>query len=446
MNRLLPSGWGAALVAVLLFFFSSPAAAQTQDASGYSLEVDSDPASAITFEHMAAMLASDLGAPVTKSGGRVALTVRYRDRKLTVRADHGQGRVLERTIEVDEATAEREASLLAGNMARDEARELLDDMDARHRARAPEPPAAAPIAPSSAPAAKPEPPQKNLYASAALVYPLATNFGEPDAKVYFDLTLLFGMNGSVHGAHIGSFAHYASRDVAGAQIDGFASITKDLSGVQAAGFAVIARDEAHGFQTAGALAFAREIDGVQAAPVNIAHDANGLQFGVVNIGKRVKGAQVGVVNIADEIDGTQLGVVSVNRDGVHPIVFASNLAYTNIGVKFSTRYVYTTIALVYGTLESDFRQIGTNGALGGHLPLDRLLPNLDAEAEAVITHVLPKKGTGTDDNLWLGGRATVGYSFAKHLRVFAGGGARFPLYVNNGRSVARPEVLAGVQF
>ena len=101
---------------------------------------------------------------------------------------------------------------------------------------------------------------------------------------------------------------------------------------------------------------------------------------------------------------------------------------------------------MYGTLESDLEQLATTGALGGHLPLDRLLPRLDVEAESVITHVVPKKGTDIDDNLWLGGRATAGYSFAKHLRVFAGGGARFPLIVNRGREVPRPELLAGVQF
>lgn len=432
------------LLLALLLFWARSAAAQTP-AGGYGLVVESDPEGAVDFERLRALLSADLGAPVSPSGGKVTVTVRYRDRKLTVRADHGDGRVLERTIEAEEATAEREASLLASNLARDEARELLDDLEARRR-----PPPSPPPATSEPRRSEKEPP--NVFASTALFYPLATNWSEPEARAYVDFTLLFGRNGSVHGAHIGSFAHHVSGEVVGAQIDGFAGVTKDLRGAQLAGFSTITRDQAQGVQVAGAVTYAGEIDGVQVAPVTIAHDVNGVQLGAVNIGSHVKGAQVGAINIADEVDGVQLGAVSINRDGVHPIAFASNLAYTNIGVKFSTRYLYTTLALVYGTLESDFEQLATTGALGGHLPLDpffgfdRLLPGLDVEAESVITHVVPKKGTDIDDNLWLGGRATAGYSFAKHLRVFAGGGARFPLIVNRGREVPRPELLAGVQF
>jgi hypothetical protein len=38
------------------------------------------------------------------------------------------------------------------------------------------------------------------------------------------------------------------------------------------------------------------------------------------------------------------------------------------------------------------------------------------------------------------------YSFAPHLRAFAGGGVRLPVSVEVGRDVTRPEVLAGFQF
>lgn len=439
MTRLLRIGYGAAL-GFLLLLLARPVLAQKED--GCSLSVDSDPKSAVTFEGLAALLTSDLGKRVQASGGNVALFVRYRDHKLTVRADHG-GRVLERTIDVDEANAERQASLLASNLARDEARELLDDLAARPPVPAPVP-SSEPAPPPPAPPA-PAPPPRNVYASAGLLYPVATSHGEPDARAYLEVSLLFGRMGSVKGLQLGAVASHASRRVDGVQLDSVAGITGDLDGAQVAGVATIATSEVHGVQAAGVLAYAGEIDGVQAATVDIAKEVRGVQLGVVNVGKRVKGAQIGLINIADEVEGTQLGLVSVSRNGVHPVLYATNLAYSNFGIKFETRFVYTELALTFGTLESQYDNAGVTSAMGGRVPLDVLLPGLDVEPETYLTFVSPRTASA-DNNLWLGGRVFAGYSFARHLRIFAGGGVRFPLIVHFGREVARPEAIAGVEL
>lgn len=429
--------WLAPLLLVLLF----PAVARAEEPE-YGLEVDSD-APAIGFDQLAPRLSADLGRPIGRGQARVSIVVRYRSatRELVVRADHGDGRVLERAVTVKEGEEASTATLLAQNLARDEARELLDGFAARQPAPPVELPPPAPPAPPSA-----ERPERRVHASAGVAYPLATTMGSPNAHTNLDFSLLYARAGTVDGLQLSSFGGaYASRELNGVQLTMVGAYARHVRGAQIAVGFNLAHD-LRGVQIASGLGYADEMHGVQLAPLNVAEHVAGVQIGAINVARNVKGVQVGVVNLAEKVDGTALGLVSVSKNSVHPVAFGSNLAFTNAGVKFLTGPVYTLAAVTYGTLENDFDQLAMTGALGGHIPLDALVANLDLEPEANIIGVFPRKGNDIDNNLWLGGRASVGYSFAKHLRVFAGGGARFPLIVNQGREVTRPEILAGVQF
>lgn len=458
---------------------------EPSDAPEYTLEVDSDEPDVISFEALAARIGSDLGGAVSRPGAlpasRVAIAVRFRGRELVVRAVHAGGRTLERTVkaEGDAAAIQREAVLLAGNLARNEAREILDALAARAPGPAPKAEPARP-APAPPPKAPPAPDEGELPVTAALLYPLATNFGRPNVASWFDLSLLYGRVGTAN-VQLGSGVVYASREVLGTQIGSLALAEKvngaqisasanlvfaDVTGASIAGAANVAQGAVRGAQISGGTNVARgsvigaqitgganiathDLTGAQFGVVNVAESVDGVQAGVVNVARKVRGAQLGLINVVDEIDGTSLGLVSISRHGVHPIVWGSNLQYFNVGVKFSTKYVYTITAFHYGTPETEFGKLalGTTAALGGHIPLDALVAGLDLEVQSAITNMAPRPSEKPEEaNTWVSSQIVPGYNIAPHLRVFAGGGARFPISVEVGRPVVRPEVLAGVQF
>ena len=469
--------------AIAAFAWAAPEGrAEAQDAPAatgqpaYSLEVDSDDPS-LSFDTLAAQLAGDLNAPIAPAGpvrGQVAFAVHYRvaRRELTVRADHGAGRVLERTVTAtgNEGDVLREAALLASNLARDEARELLD-------ALAPAPAPAPEVATAPAAAAPPVAAQPMYQATLALAYPLATNIGHPDVGSHFDFSLIYGQVGHVAGTQIGTIAAFAGRGVDGVQVTtAVGAVNGDMSGVQVSGIVSAVHGKADGVQAAGATNIAsndvtgvqvsggfnlahqklkgvqvsgganvtRSLDGVQvAAGANVARDVDGLQVGVVNVAKRVKGMQVGLINIADDVDGQQLGLVSISRNSVHPLAWGSNLAYTNAGFKFTGKYIYTVAAMTFGTFETGFKHVGVTGALGTRFAT--IVPKLTAEAEVDLTSINLSKD-GNNNNLWLTPRVQVGYSVHHRVRFFAGVGSRLALIVSDGRKVVRPEVLGGVEF
>ena len=461
----------------------------------YTLEVDSDAPDVISFEVLAARIGSDLGGAVARPGAaaasRAAISIRYRDRELTVRAVHPGGRLLERSVkaEGDDAAVQREAVLLAGNLARDEAREILDALAAR-------PPAVlVPEAkPEPKPAPKPAVDEGTQRISVAFVFPLATNSARPNVASNLNFSVFYGRVGTVRGVQLGGGFVYATRRVDGVQLGVAAAATAGpVEGVQLAGGGSLATGSLEGAQVGGAgnlvkgpmrgtqlggvanVALAgvsgvqlggafngsrgsmsgvqisgggnvvtRNLIGAQLGAVNVAESVEGAQLGVVNVGRKVRGVQLGAINIGDDVEGASIGVISISRDGIHPIAWTSNLQYMNAGVKFATKYTYTIAAVHYGTLEGDFGNVGTTAALGGHIPVRG---GFDLELQGALTHLVPRPSQSTKTgNVWLAPQVVAGYSFASHLRLFAGAGARLPLSVDLGRDVVRPEVLAGVQF
>ncbi len=527
------------LVFALVTFAAGAAEAdetQAQETTpAFTLVVDSDD-DRVSFDAIAPRLAAELGASVGPAGqapSNAAITVVHREGRLTVRAVHGGGRVLEREIRAagDAEAVVREAVLLASNLARDEARELIDEL-ARRAPEAPEPKPSeeAPSAPPPAPEVEEE---EQRAATFAVAYPVATNAGSPNVRSGFNVDLFYGRvgrstglqlslggaayasrgvsgaqigtlaavsGGEVHGAQVAGLANVAGGEVRGAQIAGLfawggpadglqmagafdratslvgaqvsgvfnasgpvdglqitgaVNVGARVDGAQIAGGLNLARGSAKGLQmgavditsgdvvgaqVSGALSLATErIDGVQIALVNVAKEVHGVQIGGVNVAKRPRGLQVGVVNVAEEADEA-IGLVTIARNSVHPIAWASNLAYTNAGIKFTSRHLYTLAAIGFGTNEIALGDDGfviTSG-LGGHFGIGAF----DVETELAYSHVEGRP----ERNHALHPRVLGGYSFFDHLRVFAGGGVRVPIQSELGRNVVRPEVVAGVQF
>ena len=438
---------------------AAPAPPAERTAPEYTLDVDSDAPEVLAYEAVAPRLASDLGGTVTRAGGgrpaSTAITIRYRDatRSLSVRAVHVDGRLLEREVraEGDAAAVQREAVLLAGNLARDEARELIDELEARKAPSPPVPPTEVPV--PELPEAPPtprlplatSPPEERTFATFAVLYPLATNAGHPDIRTSFATSLFYGRVGRSDALDLGLGVTYASRGVDGVQMAMAATFTGGrVKGVQIAVGGNVARGDVTGAQVAsGANIALSRLTGVQAAVVNTAGEVEGAQVGLVNVARHVKGAQIGVVNVAEEVEGTAIGLVSISRNAIHPLVWTSNLAYTNIGIKFATKYAYTLVAIGFGTLESKlkFADPSFTLAVGGHIPI---VAGFDLDLETAYSEL--QLESPAEANRALHVRALPGWSFAKHLRIFAGGGVRIPAGFDRGSSAARPEGLAGVQF
>ncbi|MBS2018120.1 MAG: hypothetical protein JST00_34935 [Deltaproteobacteria bacterium] len=460
-------------------------------APAFTLEVDSDSPAMVTYDLLAASLSKELGAPIVRPGAvepsRAALEVRYRDagRSLRVRAVHRGGRVLEREVVAagDANAIRREATLLAGNLARDEAGELLDALAAARRPPPAEPgPTPSPEpAPAEEPALAEEPrpvePDRTTEPSpeaervrddgrmpvvVGLFFPVATNASRPAVRSAFSFSLLYGRVGAVEGFDLSVGVAHASQRVKGAQIGGGVALAGDHVGglqvavgasiagegstlAQASGGFNVAPGRARGAQiAAGANVATGSFAGAQIGSVNVGGEVRGMQLGLVNIASgRVRGAQVGLVNIADEVEGAPIGLVSLAKDSVHPVAWTSNLAYTNVGMKFTTRYVYTLAAIGFGTNEvglDEGRHVLTL-AIGGILPIA-------GAVDLQIEHAYSQQdvaGPGNANHAFHT-RVLPGYSFAPHLRVFGGPGLRIPASFDQGGLAVRPEAVLGVQF
>lgn len=300
-------------------------------------------------------------------------------------------------------------ALLAGNLTRDEAAELLAELGAEQAADTsreattnrpesvpqpmPTPPQAAPIVPRRAPAPRSKPDSAKQAPRALAEAPFNLSLAAPIAlfprssqrSFNLELGLFYSHVGELRGVGLNAIAlnsegrvqglgaagvAQSSGSVDGAQLSGAVNISRGPSrGVSAAGALNLGNDLV-GTQLAGAMNRAHDVEGLQAAgAVNIASRISGLQIGVVNVAREVNGLQLGVVNVAQHVKGTSIGLVSVAGNGrVQPVLFASTQAALNAGVKFTIGPIYSQLGLGYPAGGQGFQyELG----LGAHLPLGR---------------------------------------------------------------------------
>lgn len=123
--------------------------------------------------------------------------------------------------------------------------------------------------------------------------------------------------GDVSGGQIAGVTNVTSGDVDGFQLGGALNRSSALDGLQIAGAANLA-DAVAGVQLAGALNLAQgPVEGVQlGGAANLAQGSlDGVQLGgALNLAERVNGLQISVVNIGGDVSGGQLGIVNVARD------------------------------------------------------------------------------------------------------------------------------------
>lgn len=290
---------------------------------------------------------------------------------------------------------------------------------------------------SDAPKADPKPTQlasppktpaepSTRWANVSLFYPLSTNMFEPDCATYFDLNLLYGRVGSVHGVQLGAVS----------------VTTKNMRGIQAS----LLTNINHG-----------KTEGLQVAPVNVAQDVTGLQVGPVNVAQDVTGMQLGLVNVARKVNGFSLGLISITEEGgVHPMLFASSDLLLNAGIRFATKYTYTGFLLGYNPrnnagLNKNSLHAATLGVLiGASLPVASWF-RFDADLGLNVGVAQDK--TPTNLGIYqVKARALTHLRMAKHFGVFAGGAVSYQQAWDFSedsptvRERIEPEVLAGIEF
>jgi hypothetical protein len=303
-----------------------------------SLRVDGG----LSAAELAPRLASELGTTVAASSACPApcLDVLIADGNATVRFTPATGAPRVRTIELggDRAAWPTLVTLLAGNLARDEASQLLDALPQPARLEA---------APAAAPATEPEPvgspaqvdapttmiaaPPAPTFAASTerakdgvdervfvfgLVPGLSTDLTSIGARHDLALHLAIGMGGGLDGFSIAGAADIERGPVDGFQLSGALNVATALDGFQLAGAANVA-GVTNGMQVAGAVNVAGDTNGTQiAGGVNVAADTNGTQIaGGVNVARDVDGLQIAPINIARTVQGTQIGVINIGGRG-----------------------------------------------------------------------------------------------------------------------------------
>jgi hypothetical protein len=253
-------------------------------------------------------------------------------------------------------------TLLAGNVVRDEAQDVLAGLpdpelprppdaavavpgvpdapdapvpDAGPSAEPPPPPELPAVAPEAAPGpaedAEPEPTEHRTI-GLGLVPGLSTDLTHIGRVEHFlSIDLLVGVSGGSSGLSLAGIADIERGQVSGVQVGGVAAIARRIAGTQVAGLAAVSGD-LDGVQVAGTAAIARHVDGVQAAGVaavargragtqaaGIAAAAGGdarVQLaGIASAARGTAGLQAaGVAAVAGHDAGVQAsGVASVAR-------------------------------------------------------------------------------------------------------------------------------------
>lgn len=267
----------------------------------------------------------------------------------------------------DETRALETLAFLVGNLARDEASELLAQLapppgEGSAEEAAPPPPPPPPAA-AAKPAASTEPAKptspavtgtapkllesKRFAANVSLYHPLSARKNSEQWKLNLELGVAYSRVGAINGAAmslgylrveqtVDGFAGAIFwtrtggdvRGIAGSLFVaegygrlkgiGFAPIANvhpgNVEGLQASALVATAGDVL-GIEGAALVTVGRDVQGVQgSAGLTRGRDVRGAQLGVVTLGRDVLGAELGVVDVARDIQGAELGIVNVGRD------------------------------------------------------------------------------------------------------------------------------------
>ncbi|MGZ3418410.1 MAG: LA_2272 family surface repeat-containing protein [Polyangiales bacterium] len=302
----------AVAIAIVAPLVATLAAAEENDAR---IVLAVDALDGVDPEALREAIAAELGVDVALAApgiaGRGTLSVRGEGKDVVVTFTR-EGKSVSRTIARPgkTATAIEMIALLSGNLVRDEASGLIDELRKK-----------APPAPSPSPSVAPKPPPPAPAKEEPPAPPGPCDLMADHWWWGVDLAPGAGMSSVERGRGVRALSFGAAGtlttavrgiDVAG----GVAVARRAMCGVQLAGGAAIVMGTVRGVQVAGGVNIAGAVDGAQLSTVNIAQgDIRGVQLGVVNVSTGdVRGFQLGVVNVAKDGDAA-LGLVSIYGNG-----------------------------------------------------------------------------------------------------------------------------------
>jgi hypothetical protein len=351
-----------------------PATAPAADALPVSLELVSTP---LTAKEIESALASELRVPVkaTTRPSPQGLAIAVKWRRVTVSFVKDGGEKTTRSIDLpaDRAQSLEIIALLAGNIARDEATELLERLTptepppeppAPPTAETTEPPAPAEKAPAKKDEAElPKPPpskqkqglppppklppppapsrseelaklirDENASFNLSLWHPM-TLLAETERRViHGELGLAYSRIGALEGAaitlgYLRVEQHHAgfSSTLGWNRVDGKVMGVQmsvigteghgNLRGYEASSVLALRWGNVEGAQTAAVFARADDVIGLQASAVGArARDVKGLQASSIAVSRDFIGIQPAVVAVSRDLLGLQASVVGVARD------------------------------------------------------------------------------------------------------------------------------------
>jgi hypothetical protein len=437
---------------------SAQRAEAAEDSDRLVLEVMRAPPG-VAPETVRTAVARELGVDVALGtegdSGRGLIRVVVARRRATVSfasraATDGAGGTVARTIDLPArpSTAVDMIALLAGNLVRDEASALVDELRKRAAARtegagsgdaagemhrdaaANEDGAdAAAEAPRTAPAEMPVPaadesprPVRGIAEPPRAASPCERRIAPfpigVDLVPFVGTSSVPSMRRATRAFGLGA-AGGLGATTRGADVGGAASLlTSGLCGAQVGGALALTVGPVRGAQLAGALSLTvGDVRGLQAAPVTVATaDLFGVQVGVANIGgARVRGAQVGLVNVAGEAD-VQVGLVSLQRHGqTFAEASVTDSALTTVAVVHGGRFVHNLYGVGARTGAAGARVALSLGIGVRFVDEERWTLDLDA-----ISHGLARPddlGTWSQQAML---RASVGVRLSRRAAVFGG--------------------------
>jgi hypothetical protein len=233
-------------------------------------------------------------------------------------------------------------TLLAGNVVRDEAQDVLAELPSRELRPPPEadelgdippapeeppppplpvivpaPPSSRPVLPSPVAPMAPEPPRPHRWLGLGFVPGLSTDLTQIGSVRHFlSLNVLVGVSGGSSGLALSGIADVQRGLAAGFQVGGIAAIARQVAGTQVAGIAAVAGD-VDGVQVAGTAAVADRVDGFQIAGIAAASrsSADNQVGGIVAVARGRTAIQVGgIAAVAGGDSSVQVGgIASVAR-------------------------------------------------------------------------------------------------------------------------------------
>ena len=188
--------------------------------------------------------------------------------------------------------------------------------------------------------------KEQKMAQVTFAYPVGSNGAQAmEYSNNFSFNILYGLNGGVNGAEIGSIFNYNKGSVSGFQLAGVGNFnTGATQGLLISGVANITQTTFSGIALSGAVNYANDSSkGAQISVLNLSTQKfTGLQLGAINYAKKVKGMQLGVINYQGTNSGYPIGIVSIAKGGLYKFeLTGGEVFYTNLSYKMGVERLYT---------------------------------------------------------------------------------------------------------